>query len=64
MRDKDDSITAECTLFACRECHTKTGHPHQKWCALSAKDTSECENCLYYSADKENCTHPYKKKRR
>ena len=62
MKDKDDCITAECALFACRVCHTKTGHLHQKWCTLSAENKVECENCLYYSTKKKKCAHPYRKK--
>lgn len=62
MIDKDNIITTECTLFACRVCHTKTGHPHQKWCTPNVSGIRECESCLYYNAEREKCTHPYRKK--
>ena len=61
----DKLIIAECPRFACRECHTKTGHPHQHWCSQAADDTADrtgCAECLYWQESRGKCTHPYVKK--
>ena len=31
-RMEREKIAAQCALFACRVCRTKTGWPHQVWC--------------------------------
>ncbi|MBQ9383362.1 MAG: hypothetical protein IJT87_03925 [Ruminiclostridium sp.] len=59
---KDEIIFAECPLFVCRECHTKTGHPHQHWCTIAEKSGSGCAECLYRQERSGKCTHPYRKK--
>ncbi|MBQ3843256.1 MAG: hypothetical protein II820_11285 [Ruminiclostridium sp.] len=61
MNRNTDNITTVCPLFVCRICHTKTGHPHQKWCTLPEEDIPECESCLYRNTANGKCTHPYKK---
>ncbi|MBP5604962.1 MAG: hypothetical protein J6X60_05405 [Ruminiclostridium sp.] len=58
---KDEPIIAECPLFVCRECHTKTGHPHQRWCVLRDKAGGGCSECLYLQPN-DRCIHPYRKK--
>gem|GEM_PF-6969600 len=58
---KDEPIFAECPLFVCRECHTKTGHPHQHWCRLADSGGTDCGHCLYGQTGGK-CTHPYRKK--
>ena len=62
MIKKNNTIIAECPLFVCRECHTKTEYPHQKWCTLSDAGKTECECCLYWQESRKRCAHPYKKK--
>lgn len=59
---KDEFIFAECQLFVCRECHTKTGHPHQHWCTLAEDGGTDCTRCLYGQTGGMECTHPYRKK--
>lgn len=58
---KDEPIFAECPLFACRECHTKTEHPHQHWCKLAEIGGTGCADCLYGQTNGK-CAHPYRKK--
>ncbi|MBQ9482739.1 MAG: hypothetical protein IJU82_00980 [Ruminiclostridium sp.] len=62
MQNNDRTIIAECPLFVCRICHTKTGHPHQIWCTLSVKGTADCTDCLYRQDINGLCGHPYKRK--
>jgi hypothetical protein len=62
MENKDNTILAECPLFVCRECHTKTGHTHQKWCTLQKDSITECERCHYWQKAYRRCGHPYRKK--
>ncbi|MBQ9437957.1 MAG: hypothetical protein IJU50_06455 [Lachnospiraceae bacterium] len=62
MRDLQKPIAAECEWFVCRECHTKTGHPHQKWCPLPAKGKEGCGDCIYWQRGRQACGHPYRKK--
>ena len=56
MEEREDVIRASCPLYACRDCRTKTGWPHQSWCALGEKLAPLCEDCRYYHRDR--CVHP------
>ncbi|MBR5088213.1 MAG: hypothetical protein IK093_02155 [Ruminiclostridium sp.] len=62
MSSNDIPITTACPLFVCGICHTKTGHPHQKWCSFSGVTAPECKDCIYWNRPAESCTHPYTKK--
>ena len=62
MQNYDGAISAECRLFVCRECHTKTGFPHQKWCTLRESGSSGCADCVYRNIAGKSCGHPYRKK--
>ncbi|MBR0231505.1 MAG: hypothetical protein IJQ53_04695 [Clostridia bacterium] len=52
------NIKSECRLFACRLCRTKTGWPHQHWCANAEKTAPGCMDCHYYDESKSECAHP------
>ena len=56
-RDKK-RISSPCPLFACRVCRTKTGWPHQRWCALAELTAPECADCRYWSEAESRCHHP------
>ncbi|MCR4780252.1 MAG: hypothetical protein K5876_04055 [Ruminiclostridium sp.] len=60
MKEKDNIILAECPLYVCRICHTKTGHPHQGWCTLDRDEKPDCGSCIYGRG--ALCRHPYKRK--
>lgn len=62
MTDKENIISAGCPLFVCSECHTKTGHPHRKWCPKREETAPDCSGCLYRRGTPGECVHPYKKK--
>ena len=51
-------IHASCALYVCRECQTKTGWPHQKWCELKLLTDPGCADCIYWSVKKDKCDHP------
>lgn len=51
-------IRARCDLYACRVCRTKTGWPHQKWCAIKPVTEPDCGDCRYWSVRKNRCDHP------
>ncbi|MBR1737695.1 MAG: hypothetical protein IJ736_11880 [Firmicutes bacterium] len=54
-------IGGECSIYACRVCRTKVGYHHQAWCELKNIGKPKCEECRYYSPEKEACIHPMKK---
>ena len=56
--DERPVIRAKCEHYACRECRTKTGWPHQKWCELSRLTEPDCADCRYRSVRKARCDHP------
>ena len=66
MRDKvvdsEFIISGNCTLFACRCCHTKYGFEHQEWCEAYRLICPNCRDCLYYDERKNECKHPVTKK--
>lgn len=62
MTETENKIFAECKLFVCRICHTKTGHPHQRWCIMHTTGKSGCEDCVYWREAEKKCRHPYRKK--
>ena len=51
-------IRADCPLYACRCCRTKTGWPHQVWCEMRHVTEPDCGDCRYWSAEKQACEHP------
>ena len=55
-------IHASCALYVCRECQTKTGWPHQKWCELKLLTDPGCADCIYWSVKKDKCDHPARRK--
>lgn len=57
-------IDAECGLFACRVCRTKTGWRHQVWCSCGALALPGCEDCVYRDVKMQRCEHPAVKRRR
>ncbi|MBQ7699513.1 MAG: hypothetical protein IJT49_04125 [Clostridia bacterium] len=66
MSKKSKRISSKCPLFVCRECRTKTGWRHQKWCLFADPSVSDCTGCLYFvqrPADKSVCVHPRMKER-
>lgn len=62
MENEAARIAADCPRFACRVCRTKTGWPHQSWCALAAVTRPECGDCRYREAARGVCQHPAQKK--
>ncbi|MBQ7460430.1 MAG: hypothetical protein IJS72_03565 [Oscillospiraceae bacterium] len=60
----DNRITAGCELYVCRECRTKTGWPHQRWCTLRGLTEPDCGECRYYGREKRICVHPAARKGR
>ena len=62
MEEQKQIIRAECPLFACRACRTKTGWHHQAWCPLSAVTRPECRDCCYRGTAEDICMHPAKQK--
>lgn len=62
MDETGSVIRAVCPRFACRLCRTKTGWQHQRWCRLSAVIRPLCEDCRYYSASRNACAYPARRK--
>ncbi len=62
MKKRRKRIDAECPLFACRECRTKAGWPHQSWCTAEENAKPFCVECLYVDHS-GGCTHPAKKRK-
>jgi hypothetical protein len=60
--DERPVIRAKCESYACRECRTKTGWPHQKWCTLSRLTEPDCADCRYWSVKKAGCDHPARRR--
>ena len=58
MAETDNLIRAECPLYVCRVCRTKTGWPHQCWCCQAQVTNPDCEECRYYDRNKTECVHP------
>lgn len=56
-------IAAKCPLFACRDCRTKTGWPHQSWCGAPDRIKPGCGDCFYYQIKAEKCAHPTLKRK-
>ncbi|MBE6910389.1 MAG: hypothetical protein E7474_12605 [Ruminococcaceae bacterium] len=64
MDGERPGIEAKCPLFACRICRTKTGWPHQSWCAAAELVQPECADCYYWGEKDEQCRHPIRHPRR
>lgn len=62
MNETDGVIRAECALYACRECRTKTGWRHQSWCAMAEVTEPCCADCRYHDAGQNACVHPIRKR--
>ena len=62
MNETDSAIRAECPLYACKECRTKTGWRHQRWCGMADKTEPGCAECRYFNAGKNACAHPARRK--
>ena len=61
MDEKENCIRAACPLFACRLCRTKTGWPHQRWCACRELTGPGCAGCRYHDPKRDECVHPARK---
>lgn len=53
-----EKIAAQCALFACRVCRTKTGWPHQVWCDAADALRPLCADCRYWNETDAVCKHP------
>ena len=58
MKKERSCIASDCLHFVCRECRTKVGWRHQRWCGLSGRTECSCEDCMYYREKSEKCVHP------
>ena len=61
MDGKAKTINAACSLFACKECRTKTGYAHQRWCSAAGKTKPVCTDCAYWLEQDKSCGHPQTK---
>ena len=57
-------IRAGCPRYACLECRTKSGWPHQMWCGMAHVTEPACIDCRYWSAKKGLCDHPATRRER
>lgn len=62
MKKNKLRIASPCPLYACRECRTKTGWPHQRWCSLAKLTEPACADCCYRNPAKDECVHPRRRK--
>ena len=61
-KNSNPIITAECPLFACRECRTKSEWPHQRWCHCAQVVRPACGDCVYWKPEAGVCKHPVRRK--
>ena len=54
----DLTIRAACPRFACCDCRTMTGWPHQPWCRLRTRTAPDCSDCRYFDPSHSTCVHP------
>ena len=64
MEQQREIIQASCPRYACLECRTKTGWPHQVWCYKIQCTSPTCEDCVCWSVKKNLCDHPYTRRER
>ena len=62
MKNKQACIEAICRHFVCKECRTKVGWPHQRWCSGVDRMRCACADCLYYNEKRGMCVHPILKR--
>ena len=58
MEETNSRIRSACARFACSQCRTKTGWPHQSWCSLRGSTEGDCPACRYFDRRRKSCAHP------